>query len=49
MAATATGTNQVVHAGVGGGPRSKDGNGFHKNGGGRGDTALVSGWRLAAS
>src|SRR5438270_6129488 len=36
MAATATGTNQVVHAGVGGGPRSKDGNGFHKNGGGRG-------------
>src|SRR5438552_18045360 len=42
MAATATGTNQVVHAGVGGGPRSKDGNGFHKNGGGRGgdDTSV---------
>ena len=36
MAGTATGTNQVVHTGVGGGPRSKDGNGFHKNGGGRG-------------
>src|SRR2546427_11671900 len=36
MAATATGTNQVVHAGVGGGPRSKDGNGLHGNGGGRG-------------
>jgi len=37
MAATATGTNQVVPVGVGGGPRSKNGNGFHKNGGGDGD------------
>jgi cytochrome c oxidase subunit 3 len=33
MAATATGTSQVVHPGVGGGPRPKNGNGFHKNGG----------------
>ena len=36
MAATATGTNQVVPVGVGGGPRPKNGNGFHGNGGGRG-------------
>ncbi|MFN2577297.1 MAG: heme-copper oxidase subunit III [Pyrinomonadaceae bacterium] len=36
MAATATGTNQVVHTGVGVGPRAKGGNGFHQNGGGRG-------------
>src|SRR2546430_10787958 len=35
MAATATGTNQVVPVGVGGGPRPKNGNGFHGNGGGR--------------
>lgn len=34
MAATATGTNQVVKTGVGGGPRPRNGNGFHKNGGG---------------
>ena len=34
MAATATGTNQVAHAGVGGGPRPRNGNGFHQNGGG---------------
>jgi len=32
MAATATGTDRAVHPGVGGGPRN--GNGFHKNGGG---------------
>src|SRR2546430_6501524 len=38
MAATATGTNQVVPVGVGGAPRPKNGNGFHGNGGGsRGD------------
>src|SRR5882762_9383783 len=36
MAATATGTNQVVPVGVGGGPRPKNGNGFHGNGGDRG-------------
>src|SRR5712692_10610725 len=36
MAATATSTNRVVDAGIGGGPRAKDGNGFHRNGGGRG-------------
>ncbi len=34
MAATATGTDQVVKAGIGGGPRPRNGNGFHKNGGG---------------
>jgi cytochrome c oxidase subunit 3 len=34
MAATATGTDQIVQAGVGGGPRPRNGNGFHKNGGG---------------
>ncbi|HYW74162.1 MAG TPA: cytochrome c oxidase subunit 3 [Pyrinomonadaceae bacterium] len=32
MAATATGTDRTVHAGVGGGPRPRNGNGFHKNG-----------------
>ena len=37
MAATATGTDKTVHAGVGGGARSRNGNGFHKNGGGGGD------------
>ena len=35
MAATATGTDQAIHVGLGGGPRSRNGNGFHKNGGGR--------------
>ena len=35
MAATVTSTNQVVDVGVGGGPRPRGGNGFHKNGGGR--------------
>jgi cytochrome c oxidase subunit 3 len=34
MAATATGTNRTVQAGVGSGPRPRNGNGFHKNGGG---------------
>ena len=34
MAATATGTDQIVDVGLGGGPRPKNGNGFHKNGGG---------------
>src|ERR1041385_4687631 len=37
MAATATGTDQVVKTGIGGGPRPRNGNGFHKNGGGGGD------------
>src|ERR1051325_9708766 len=37
MAATATGTDKTVLAGVGGGPRSRNGNGFHKNGGGAED------------
>ena len=37
MAATVTGTDQVVNVGVGGGPRPKNGNGFHRNGGGKGD------------
>jgi cytochrome c oxidase subunit 3 len=32
MAATATGTDQAVHPGVGGGPRPRNGNGFHGNG-----------------
>ena len=40
MAATATGTNQVVPVGVGGGPRPKNGNGFHGNGGGRGGDGM---------
>ena len=40
MAATATGTDQVVKAGIGGGPRPRNGNGFHKNGGGGDDTPL---------
>jgi cytochrome c oxidase subunit 3 len=34
MAATATGTDRTVHAGLGGGPRPRNGNGFHQNGGG---------------
>jgi cytochrome c oxidase subunit III len=34
MAATATGTDKTVVAGVGGGPRPRNGNGFHHNGGG---------------
>lgn len=37
MAATVTGADQVVNVGVGGGPRPKNGNGFHRNGGGKGD------------
>ena len=37
MAATATGTDRTVHAGVGGGSRPRNGNGFHKNGGSGGD------------
>src|ERR1051326_3361580 len=37
MAATATGTDQIVQAGVGDGPRPRNGNGFHKNGGGGDD------------
>jgi len=37
MAATATGTDKTVLAGVGGGPRPRNGNGFHKNGGGAED------------
>lgn len=32
MAATATGTDQAVHVGLGGGPRGKNGNGYHGNG-----------------
>ena len=36
MAATVTSTNPVVEVG-GGGPRSRGGNGFHKNGGGGSD------------
>src|ERR1051325_10358934 len=39
MAATATGTDKTVLAGVGGGPRPRNGNGFPKNGGGGGDDA----------
>src|SRR5437762_12273162 len=38
MAATATNTSPVVSAGVGGGPRPRNGNGFHKNGGGGDDS-----------
>ena len=37
MAATVTGADQVVNVGVSGGPRPKNGNGFHRNGGGKGD------------
>src|SRR6266581_4263991 len=37
MAATVTGTEQVVTATIGGGPQSRGGNGFHKNGGGHAD------------
>ena len=37
MAATVTSTNPVVDAGVGGGAKSRDGNGFHRNGGGGGE------------
>jgi cytochrome c oxidase subunit III len=40
MAATATGTDHAVKTGVGGGPRSRNGNGFHKNGGGGGDDTV---------
>src|SRR6266571_4917124 len=36
MAATATRADQVVDTRLGGGPRSRGGNGFHKNGGGHG-------------
>src|SRR5437870_8826715 len=36
MAATVTSTDRVIDATIGGGPRSRGGNGFHKNGGGRG-------------
>src|SRR5215510_6628548 len=36
MAATVTGADQVVEVGLGGGPRPKNGNGFHRNGGGKG-------------
>jgi len=34
MAATATGTDRAVKTGIGAGPRPRNGNGFHKNGGG---------------
>ena len=34
MAATVTGTDQIVDLGAGSGPRPKNGNGFHRNGGG---------------
>jgi cytochrome c oxidase subunit 3 len=37
MAATVTNTNPVVDVPVGGGPKARGGNGFHKNGGGRDD------------
>ena len=37
MAATVTSTEQVVTATIGGGPQSRGGNGFHKNGGGHAD------------
>jgi len=37
MAATATGTDQAVHVGLGGGSRPKNGNGFHGNGHGDSD------------
>jgi len=35
MAATVTGTEQIIDTKVGGGPRPRGGNGFPKNGGGR--------------
>src|SRR5438876_9674143 len=34
MAATVTGTDRLIDATMGGGPSSRDGNGFHKYGGG---------------
>src|SRR5207237_1281773 len=34
MAATVTGTDRLIGATIGGGAGSRDGNGFHKNGGG---------------
>src|SRR5438034_4575050 len=34
MAATVTSTDRLIDATMGGGPSSRDGNGFHKNGGG---------------
>ncbi len=37
MAATVTNTDRVIDTHIGGGPRSRSGNGFHKNGGGHGD------------
>lgn len=37
MAATVTNTDRVIDATIGGGPRSRGGNGFHKNGGDHGD------------
>src|SRR6266496_6072318 len=37
MAATVTGTDRLIDATMGGGPGSRDGNGFHKNGGGAED------------
>ena len=41
MAATVTGADQVIDVGIGGGPRPKNGNGFHRNGGGKdGDEPL---------
>src|SRR5438034_11610350 len=33
MAATVTSTDRLIDATMGGGPSSRDGNGFHKNGG----------------
>ena len=33
MAATVTNTDRIIDASIGGGPRSRGGNGFHKNGG----------------
>jgi cytochrome c oxidase subunit III len=40
MAATVTSTERVIDAAIGGGPRSRSGNGFHKNGGGSGDDGM---------
>jgi cytochrome c oxidase subunit 3 len=37
MAATVTSTDRVIDATLGGGSRSRGGNGFHQNGGGHGD------------
>ena len=37
MAATVTSTDRVIDATIGGGPRSRGGNGFRKNGGDHGD------------